>query len=77
MLKLLYSRHLFIADTSFESGMKVLTWKNLYILDRAEKIKKRINLDFDKFLYFRHLESFSTVPNFSFNQSMAFAGPRK
>ena len=49
---------------------------------QGRKKMKKIKLDFDKFLYSRHLEtlqssSFSTVSNFYFNQSMAFAGPRK
>ena len=62
--------------------MKVLPWKNLYIADSAENVFKGIKFDFHKFLYFRHLEtlhssSFSTISNFLFNQSVAFAGPRK
>ena len=62
--------------------MKVSTWKNLYIVDRTEKNMGGINLDFDKFLYFGHLEtlhssSFSTVSNFFFNQQMAFTGSKK
>ena len=49
--------------------MKVVTGKNLYIAEKAEKKLKRIKLDFDKFLYFRHLEtlhssSFLTVSIF-------------
>ena len=49
--------------------MKVVTEKNLYIAEKAEKKFKRIKLDFDKFLYFRHLEtlhssSFLTVSIF-------------
>ena len=49
--------------------MKVVTGKNLYIAEKAEKKFKRIKLDFDKFLYFRHLEtlhssSFLTVSIF-------------
>ena len=60
--------------------MKVLTWRDLYIVSREAKKKKK--LDLDKFLDFRHLEtlhssSFSTVSNFFYNQSMAFAGLRK
>ena len=44
---------------------------------------KGVKLDFDKFLYFRHLETlhlrsyFPTVSNFFLNQSMAFTGLRK
>ena len=62
--------------------MKVLTWKDLYIVSREEKKIKLKKLDLDKFLDFRHLEtlhssSFSTVSNFFYNQSMAFAGLRK
>ena len=70
----LCSEHLCIADTLFEYGIKFLTWKNLYIANMTEKMK-RIKLDFDEFLYFRHLETFHsnitlnflTVSNFFFN----------
>ena len=78
MVKPLYSGQ-FIVDTFFESRFKVLTWKNHYTVDRAEKIEG-IKLDFDKFLYFRHLEtlhssSFPNDSNFFFNQSMVFLRP--
>ena len=48
----------------------------------AGKKMKRIKFEFGKFLHCRYLESlhsrfFSTVSDFLFNQSMAFAGPRK
>ena len=53
--------------------MNVLIRKNLYITT-----DKKTQVSF----YFRHLEtlhlsSFSTLSRFFFNQSMAFAGPRK
>ena len=48
-----------------EYGMRDLTWKNLYIVKRAEKKINETKLDFHKTLYFRDLEtirscSFST-----------------
>ena len=74
ILKPLYSGqfwgYLSIVDTFFESGIEVLIWKNLYIVNRAEKKNmKRIKLNFDKFLYFRILKalhscSFLTVSIF-------------